>query len=151
MLGEYVSKFYLPASRQGRRFADADFAAARSLTTWKARVRAAWPGVSARRIDAPRGRIQFGESLPVEVALKLNGLGPADVRVELLLSRSLRGTPTLEHSHELSPAGGPEHGEQRYALELKPGLSGQLDYRIRIYPKHELLTHPFEMGLCCWL
>jgi len=151
MLGEYVSKFYLPASRQGRRFADADFAAARSLTTWKARVRSAWPGVSARRIDAPRGRIQFGESLPVEVAVKLNGLGPADVRVELLLSRSLRGTPTLEHSHELSPAGGPEHGEQRYALELKPGLSGQLDYRIRIYPKHELLTHPFEMGLCCWL
>ena len=151
MLGEYVSKFYLPASRQGRRFADADFAAARSLTTWKARVRSAWPGVSARRIDAPRGRIQFGESLPVEVALKLNGLGPADVRVELLLSRSLRGTPTLEHSHELSPAGSPEHGEQRFALELKPGLSGQLDYRIRIYPKHELLTHPFEMGLCCWL
>ena len=34
-------------------------------------------------------------------------------------------------------------------MELKPGLAGRLDYRIRIYPRNELLTHPFELGLCC--
>jgi hypothetical protein len=33
--------------------------------------------------------------------------------------------------------------------DLKPGLAGRLDYRIRVH--HELLTHPFEMGLCCWV
>jgi len=152
MLGEYVSKFYLPASRQGRKYAADGFAAAKTLAAWKARLRAAWPGVSARRLDSAPARIEFGGSLPVEVAVKLNGLAPADVRVELLLSRALRGTPTVEHSHELAPAGAPDgHGEQRYAVELKPGLSGKLDYRIRLYPRHELLTHPFELGLCCWV
>src|SRR6185369_14978623 len=86
MLGEYVSKFYLPASRQGRRFADADFAAERSLTTWKARVRAAWPGVALRRLDTPKNRIQFGDSVRIEIAAKLNGLEANDVCIELLLA-----------------------------------------------------------------
>jgi starch phosphorylase len=84
--------------------------------------------------------------------VKLNGLAPSDLRVELLLSRSLRGTPTIEHSHALAPEGTPnEHGEQRYAVTLRPGLSGRLDYRIRLYPHNDLLTHPFEPGLCLWV
>jgi starch phosphorylase len=151
MLGEYVSKFYLPASRQGRKYAEDGYAAAKTIAGWKARVRAAWPGVAARRLDTPAPRIEFGGSLRVEIAVKLNGLAPGDLRVELLLSRTLRGTPTVEHSHELAPAGPPEHGEQRYAVDLKPGLAGRLEYRIRLYPRHEQLTHPFEMGLCCWV
>jgi starch phosphorylase len=54
--------------------------------------------------------------------------------------------------HVLAPAGTlPEGREQRYRLDLKPGLSGRLDYRIRIYPRHELLTHPFELGLATWV
>jgi starch phosphorylase len=152
MLGEYVSKFYLPASRQGHRYADNGYEAAKSIAAWKARVCAAWNGVAARRLDTPKARIQFGESVAVEVAVKLNGLEPADVCVELLLSRGLRESPAIRHSHELEPAGAAgEAGEQRYAVELKPGLSGRLDYRIRIYPRHELLTHPFELGLTLWV
>jgi hypothetical protein len=30
-------------------------------------------------------------------------------------------------------------------------MSGRLDYRIRVLPRNELLTHPLELGLCCWL
>ncbi|HEY5900737.1 MAG TPA: alpha-glucan family phosphorylase, partial [Burkholderiales bacterium] len=151
MLGEYVSKFYLPASRQGHRYSEHGFEAAKTIAGWKARVRAAWPGLAIRRIDSPRARIQFGETLPVEVGVKLNGLSPADVCVELLLTRSLHEGSPLEHSHELTASGGGEGGEQRFRIDLKPGLSGRLDYRIRIFPRHELLTHPFEMGLSTWL
>jgi starch phosphorylase len=159
MLGEYVSKFYLPASRQGYRYAEHGFEGAKTVAAWKARVKAAWPGVAARRLDTPRHRIQFGESVPVEIAVKLNGLSPADVLVELLLSREPRETPHLQHSHELAPAGQIEDGAQpaevrgwqRFSLELKPGLSGRLDYRIRIFPRHDLLTHPFELGLMTWV
>jgi glycogen phosphorylase len=151
MLGEYVSKFYLPASRQGYRYAEHGFEGAKTVAAWKARVRAAWPGVTARRIDAPKGRIAFGESIPVDVAVKLNGLAPADVRVELLLMREPRESPHMQHSHDLVAAGQTDSNEQKYSLDLKPGLSGKLDYSIRIYPRHELLTHPFELGLMCWV
>jgi starch phosphorylase len=157
MLGEYVSRFYLPASRQGHRYAEGRYENARTAAAWKARVRAAWPGVAARRLDAPRARIRFGDSFPVEVAVRLNGLAPQDVCVELLLSRALRDGPEeVHHSHPLAAAGslaeaGELTGWQRFGLELKPGLSGRLDYRIRVYPRHELLTHPFELGLICWV
>jgi starch phosphorylase len=150
MLGEYVAKFYLPASRHGHRHADNNSEAARAVAAWKSRVRAAWPGLQARRLDPPRARIQFGESVPVEVALKLNGLAPQDICVELLLTREPQDVPPVRHSHELIAA--EQMGnEQKYFIELKPGLSGRLDYRIRIYPRHELLAHPFELGLMTWL
>ena len=45
----------------------------------------------------------------------------------------------------------PQTHEQRFVLDLKPELCGRLDYRIRIYPRHALLTHPFELGLMRWL
>jgi glycogen phosphorylase len=151
MLGEYVSKYYIPASRQGRRYAENGHETAKAVSAWKAKVRAAWSGVSARRLDTPRTRIQFGESIPVEVAVKLNGLAPGDVCVELLLSRSAReGTP-VQHAHELTEAGALADGEHRFKVEMKPGLAGRLDYRVRIYPRNDLLTHPFETGLCAWL
>jgi len=151
MLGEYVSKYYLPATRQGRRYREGDYQGARQLAAWKAKVHAAWPGVAARRLDAPRGRIQFGETIPVEIGVKLNGLSPADMCVELLLTRGMRETPVVQHSHELAAEGAPQEGEQRFRIDLKPGLAGRLDYRIRIYPRHDLLTHPFELGLICWV
>jgi len=150
MLGEYVSRFYLPASRQGHKYAGNGYEAAKTIAAWKARVRAAWPGVSLRRVDAPKTRIQFGETIPIEVGVRLNGLAPGDVCIELLLSRVVREGMPLEHHHELAPASAGD-GEQRFRLDLKPGLAGRLDYRIRVYPRHELLTHPFEMGLCSWL
>jgi starch phosphorylase len=152
MLGEYVSKFYPPASRQGHRYTQNGHEEARTVAAWKARVRTAWPGVAARRLDTPRPRIEFGEAIPVEIAVKLNGLDPADVVVELLLRRELRDAPLVQHSHRLAAASAmPETREHRFRIDLKPGLSGRLDYRIRIYPRHELLTHPFELGLMTWV
>src|SRR5258708_24045563 len=88
MLGEYVSKYYLPAARQGQRYTQNGFEAAKSIAAWKARVRAAWPGVALRRLDTPQERIQFGDAMPIDVGLKLNGLTPADVFCQLLLTRA---------------------------------------------------------------
>jgi starch phosphorylase len=151
MLGEYVSKYYIPASRQGRRYTENGYEAAKAVAAWKARVRTAWNGIAARRLDTPKSRIQFGDAIPVEVAVKLNGLAPHDVGVEVLLTRGVRDGSSVQHTHELTPKEELGNGEHRFAIDLKPGLAGRLDYRVRLYPRHELLTHPFELGLCHWL
>jgi starch phosphorylase len=152
MLHEYVAKLYLPAAQLGRRFADEKFAAAKSVAEWKARVRAAWPKVSIRRIDTPKRRIQFGDSLRVEVVMNLDGLAPSDVAVELLFGRIAHEPRDGRMSHELAHDGTrTENGEHRFVLELAPELCGRLDYRIRAYPRHELLAHPFELGLMIWV
>jgi len=151
MVMEYVNRFYAPASRQWRRYAERDFAAAKAVAEWKSRVRQAWSGVSLRRLDEPRRRIVFGEAMDIRVAVNLNGLRPEDVRVELLIGRdSRRGHETGFKAIPLVP-GPPVGNECVFTLALAPELCGRLLYRLRIYPHHELLTHPFETGLMLWL
>jgi starch phosphorylase len=151
MLDEYAGRFYLPASQQMRRFTADGFRGARALAAWKSRVRSAWPGVSARRIDQAPRRIEYGAAVRVEIAVQLNGLEAQDVAAELLLQRNLR-EETETMILELKPAGGAgSSGEHRYEVMLKPELCGRLEYRIRLFPRHELLTQRFETGLMLWL
>ena len=152
MLHEYVARLYLPATQHWRRYSERGFAAAREVGEWKARVRAAWPGVGLRRIDESRKRIQFGESVQITVAVKLNGLTPGDIAVELLLARGSHDRVDGRLRHELAFDGTvTDAGEHRFALDLQPELCGRLGYRIRAYPRHALLTHPFELGLMSWV
>ena len=151
MVNEYVAKFYLPASRAGRKYAEGGYANAKIIAQWKTHVRAAWPNVTLRRIDTPKRRIRFGESIRIEVAVNLDGLAPADVCVEAIVLRGLRDVDDQRHVHPFVADGTrTDVGEHRFVLELEPELCGRLDYRIRAYPAHELLTHPFELGLMLW-
>jgi starch phosphorylase len=155
MLGEYAEQCYLPAARQWRRLSQEHFEPARKLAAWKAAVRKGWPGVRVRRVDHPVGRIHSGEQVRLEVAASLNGLAPEDVAVEVLLGRpeaefaseSLnRMRMRLRFERVLS-----ESGEHLYALDFSPEVFGRIEYRLRAFPHHELLTHPFEMGMMAWI
>ncbi len=153
MVGEYLSKFYSPAARQGSRYAEENFRGAGELAGWKQRVRAAWPGVSVRRLDTPRSRILFGERMRVEVAVRLEGLQPSDVHVELVFDHGPGDRERREGlTHYAFAADGSrtDAGELRFTLDLEPEICGRLQYRIRCYPYHELLTHRFELGLIAW-
>jgi len=153
MVTEYLRKTYLPASQQGRRYGESGYEAAREVAQWKGKVRAAWPGVGVRRVDTPRTSIAFGDSVAIQVAVNLNGLAAADVVVELIMGRPSE-QPTVHHSarYELEWEGVKSaSGEDLFSLMLAPELCGKLHYRIRVYPCHELLTHPFETGLMIWL
>jgi starch phosphorylase len=44
-----------------------------------------------------------------------------------------------------------DRGEHRFVLELQPDLCGRLDYSIRAYPSHAMLTQPLELGLMIWV
>ena len=149
MLGEYVSKYYLPASRQGHRYAERRLRRREDSSPPGRRGCAprgrAW---LLRRLDTPKARIQFGDTMRVEVAVKLNGLAPGDVvRRAPARARPARiadGAPQPRPRRRREAAS----GEQKFTLDLKPGMSGRLDYRIRVVPRNELLTHPLELGLC---
>ena len=153
MVNEYLAKFYLPATRQGRRYAESDFEPARRLALWKQRVREVWPQVAMRRLDTPTKRIAFGAGLHLEVAVFLSGLRPEDVALELLIAKQsgLEDDGELKSYRFESAGTQTEQGEQRFGLELSPEICGKLEYRIRLYPQHELLTHPFELGMMRWL
>jgi starch phosphorylase len=152
MVGEYVSKFYTRADAQWRRKSTENFAAARTLAGWKQKVQQAWPRISLRRLDDTQKRIAFGQSICCEVGVQLDGLAPEDVAVEMLIARpSANARSRAPRRLFLEYRGPGDGGESLYSLTLTPDVCGKIDYRIRAYPHHELLTHPFEMGMMRWL
>ncbi|HSD59971.1 MAG TPA: alpha-glucan family phosphorylase [Burkholderiales bacterium] len=152
MTGEYVTQFYTPASRQYAQFSANGYDSARRLSRWKARIRQAWQGVALRRLDVPYKRIRYGESLNFEVAVKLNGMTPEDVVVEMLIGLESRVDRIgANKRHRFRFTGTVDGGEHHFVLKLTPEMCGKLLYRVRIYPHHSLLTHPLEMGMMVWL
>ncbi|MDO8263644.1 MAG: alpha-glucan family phosphorylase [Gallionella sp.] len=153
MVGEYLAKCYLPASQQYRLYRQSKCENSNTIAAWKGRVRHAWPGVTLRRLDAEQKEISYGESLRFEVAVRLNGLDPGDVVVEMLLGLFAQREKLYESIHYSFEATGmmTEAGENVFALEVQPGQCGKLEYHIRAYPYHKMLTHPFEMGMMRWL
>jgi starch phosphorylase len=153
MVNEYLAKVYLPATRQGRRYAESGFGPAQSLAQWKAHIRECWPRLRLRRLDVPRKRIAFGESVRFEIGAFLDGLKPEDIALEMMVSRQGGGAEDSRPACYRFESEGvrTEQGEQRFALALSPDMCGKLEYRIRAYPHHTLLTHPFEMGMMRWL
>ena len=154
MVSEYAHHYYPPARAQAERRSQNGYAEARALASWKARVSAAWPSVYLRRLDESGSEAAFGDRLRIEVELRLAGLSPDDVAVELVLDPPpYAGAPAEVHQFSVS---GPrdqatQGGAQRYVLELSPAHCGKLGYSIRVYPRHALLTHRFELGLMKWL
>jgi starch phosphorylase len=168
VLLDYVRCFYAPAAKQHRALSADTFAVARDLAAWKARVRAAWPGVALRSAASPPAEIAFSDSVSLAVDVDLNGLTPADVRVECVLSREMGSELSVpvkqfaetrrkeegivrigEHMVLLASftGHGEEGGTARYRLELEPPWAGALSYEIRAVPSHPHLTHPYELGL----
>jgi starch phosphorylase len=153
MVSEYLAKCYLPASKQHRLYQQDHYENAQIIADWKARIRHAWPGVALRRQDTEQKEINYGDSLRFEVAVRLDGLQPGDVVVEMLLGLFTK-REKLQHSRRYrfeATDTMTEAGETVFALEIQPEKCGKLEYRVRAYPCHEMLTHPFELGMMRWL
>lgn len=152
MVDEYVTKFYRSASNKGMQYAANDFASAKNIAAWKAKIRNSWRGVTLRRLDTPAERAHFSEALNFKVAARLNNLEPEDVIVELLMHRQYKRTRLSNFNHfKFEYTGTKDSDEHIFELQLTPELCGKQEYYIRIYPCHSLLSHPLEMGMMVWL
>jgi starch phosphorylase len=159
---DYAEGSYYPAARQREQLESQGFAGARTLAQWKQRIRAAWSGVSLRPLALPAREHPRAESLRMRIAVQLAGLRPSDVVVEFMALRELptRRTelPLLasfrDRRHDgvwharLEATGETESdGSAVFALDASTPDCGQFRTEIRVYPWHELLSNPFELGL----
>jgi starch phosphorylase len=152
MVTDYRRQYYAPARDQGRRLAADDWAGARTLVHWKQRVLAGWPEVRLALVDEAPPSVYHDQNLKLGVAVTLGTLVPEDVVVECVLGReSATGEFETVSVHPLGHAGRMPDGRALFRLDLRPPGSGLLDYQIRVYPWHELLAHPFELGRMRWL
>jgi starch phosphorylase len=151
MLENYIDKFYVPAAEAHRTYDQDGCAVAGEVARWKERVRAAWPGVRARRLDMPVGILPYGDAFTLEVAVTLNGLQPSDLRVELLAAPTRVEGPARMQRLPFALRHPEAEGVATWALAFRPQECGGIDYRVRVYPTRPELVHPLETGLLLWL
>ena len=152
MVMDYVEKFYAPAARQRRKLEGEHGNMARELAAWKQRINERWSSVRMRRIDTSPQQLMYGEKLKIQISVFLDGLESSDIMVECLVGTTSAHEEFVVYKRiPLKSDGEKIDKEQIFTLELTPVLSGLQNYKIRAYPQHALLTHPFETGHMIWL
>jgi starch phosphorylase len=150
MVSEYVRRLYAPAARSSQlMFAD-DFAAAKSLASWRQEVVAEWPGVAVLHVDSQLsgvGDAQVGATLTLRAEVALGGLSPDDVDVEAVFGAVGTDDRLIDvGAVELTSIANGD-GTHRFEGEIPLDRTGGFGYTVRVLPRHELLASRAELGL----
>ena len=169
MLFDYTRGLYRPAAKQYRKLAADGYAGARQLADWKQRVHWAWPKVSLRLLadtsarPAARRHLASASGGGIERSARRRtcessswpagavASRPAALRRLVMTVRSWGAGWSLACLVQ-SGRRRAEDGARRILRSMsEPKECGQFATEVRIYPWHELLSHPHELGLMKWL
>lgn len=150
MLRDYTRGLYVPAA-QAARSVNHDYAGAGELSSWKNRVRGAWPQVHVEHVESfgTEDSVEAGDRLGLHVFVALGDLAPEDVDVQVVHGR-VRGSsddivdPQTESLTLAESYGG---GRHRFDGTLTMARTGPFGYTVRVLPKHEGLATVAELGL----
>jgi starch phosphorylase len=149
MVREYVEDWYVPAARAATRISADDYAPARELAAYRARLNAAWPRVEITGVDASGlpDTPEVGAQMTVRASVQLAGLDPKDVCVEAVIGRvgetdDLADTVTVEMAH----VGAADGMGERFESAVKLPHAGLAGYTVRVLPSHPLLASSAELA-----
>ncbi len=151
MVKEYTEKFYIPAYAKFNELSANMAENARSLQSWKEKIRNEWKNVEVMQVDCDKSiEYYVGKRIQVKTTVALGHLNPEDVLVQVYYG-------SVDHHGELKDAiyeplhhvksdGIYHHYEGSY---LCPD-TGTQGFTVRVLPKHSLLVDPAELYLCKW-
>ena len=131
---EYTESHYLPCAAEYAERAAGKGAQGREIVRWQRDVERSWPALrfGAIHVETRDHRHNF------EVEVELNGLDPAEVRVELYAD----GAPPERHEME-------RIGANRYRAQV-PAPRWVNDYTPRIVPRHDGVSVPLHSPHIVW-
>ncbi|MBC2934122.1 alpha-glucan family phosphorylase [Nocardioides sp. zg-1228] len=146
---DYVRELYAPAARTARTL-NSDYTGARTLSHWKAEVRAAWPGVRVEHVDSEGVGDQavVGATLGVRAYVALGSLSPDDVEVQVVHGRT--GADDVLTATTVTPmqVGESYDGNRhRFDASVPLAVSGPFGYTVRVVPRNPSLASVAELGL----
>ena len=151
MVKAYVERFYVPAADHYDRLAADDFAKARELAAWKAKVRSAWPQIAVVSVESAGGTdMAVGEVLQLTARIRLGSLDPSEVAVEAYYG-PLRADGALSSGRGVPLMWTGCDGDQHIFRGAVPGrASGLHGYAVRVLPHHDDVLIPNELPLIAW-
>ncbi len=144
MVREYVQDWYTPAARAAADAAASDYAVARDIAQFRARLNKAWNHVRITGVDAsglPDTPV-VGSPMTVRAGVDLAGLDPSDVTVEAVVGR-------VDSSDELADpvTVAMEHrGDGSWEVAVPLPHAGLTGYTVRVLPHHPHLASSVELG-----
>jgi starch phosphorylase len=154
MVRDYTEECYLPSARRSERLSEQELERARELAAWKARVRQEWSKIRIERVTADSAETQdlkVGDQLQVEAVVRLGDLKPTDVAVEVYHGvLDAEGLIVDGQALPMLIAQSKGKGTYVFAGAIACQTSGRQGYALRIFPHHEDLGNPLEMGLILW-
>jgi len=151
MVQDYVHRFYVPLAFNWKRIGLNGFEGARQLNSWADRMRANWSQLQIleKRADTGKG-IQVGQTLRVEVRMRLGVLSPKDLAVDIYYGPVDSRADLLDRETIPLQDFTQEENGMVFRGEIPCQEVGRFGFRVRVLPSHPLLVNPYSLGLILW-
>lgn len=151
MVRDYTERLYTPTAQGNAAVTAGGYAGAKDLAAYTAKVRQAWPSISVDHVEAHglSDDPEVGETLHVEAYVRLDGLEPGDVDVQVVMGTAAITTDDLADwtTSSLAFVERYEDGMAKYAGDVAIERTGQFGYTVRVLPQHEHLAFQSALGL----
>ncbi len=150
MVKEYCDRFYLPTAERYSQRASENQAEFEAIFSWKQKIRGNWNEVRVLDIRAEQLEARMGQEFPIRAWLRLGGLAPDDVDVQLYCG-ALDAKNELHQPRAVSMQVMATHnGEFEYGCKVPFDSSGRFGYTVRVVPKHAHVLVPNELTRIRW-
>ncbi len=152
MLRDYAVNAYFPASERYFAMTSEHYKPAKELASWKRQLFERWYDIKIEDIDiAAPPELMVNQSVGVKTRINLAGLTPDDVQVELYQgSINTDGQIVNGLSVVMDYQGMDEHHCSIYTGDVVYNASGLQGLSLRVLPKNNYLSSPYEPGLVLW-
>jgi starch phosphorylase len=152
MLRDYTTKMYLPAATRARKVSTDGFSLAKSLATWKERIRRYWHEIRIADVQTDSQEIlKVGDALSLRVKVHLGPISVDDIAVEVYHGPlNTDGEITSGHAARLNFERHEENGEHWFEGRIPCEQSGRNGFAVRVVPSHEDLADRYDQGLVVW-
>lgn len=154
MLCDYENKFYNKLYARGTKIKKDDFQLAKDISAWKKNISRNWENieiVSIKQFEVSKEPIVIGKNYSATVELKLNGISPDDIGVELVVAEPIDSEQVvIKYTQDLKIIN-TDNSVVTYALDIVPAEPGMFDAGLRIYPKNPELPHRQDFCLVKWI
>ncbi len=152
MVREYAEDMYVPARDKWNSLSADNHSRAKALVQWKRRVVDHWGGVEILSSRIESREAEVGSSLSIEAHVRLGGLMPDEVEVQIY-SGPLDGDYNITESAttRMEPAGPPSEGVYDYRGSIPCDDSGLFGYLVRVMPRHRDMSRKFALDMMRWI
>lgn len=150
MVREYAQRYYMPAHERYLALTGGNIKTGQDYAAWLENLKSEWEKVQVINVETDTQSLAVGKAISVKAVVKLGGLTPDDVSVQLFSGPlDTKGLIQEGHSDDMNPTGGAK-GEFTFEGTTRFEDTGERGLSVRVLPRHVDLPDPFLTGYIRW-